>query len=135
MGLPALETHVQPADKTLVNFDTIFYAEPSPVNVSLTLLGQSVEVVATPTLFRWDFGDGTIRSTHDPGGPYPNMSVAHRYPAAHSQVQAHVAVEYSARFRVGGESWQDIDETVTITGPPTGLAVAEAPAVLSGDHD
>ncbi len=28
VGLPALETHTQPADKTLVNFDTIFYTEP-----------------------------------------------------------------------------------------------------------
>ncbi len=42
VGLPELATVVQPADKTLVNFDTNFYTEPRPVSLTLTLLGQRV---------------------------------------------------------------------------------------------
>src|SRR3712207_410040 len=59
VGLPELPTVVQPAGKTLVNFDTNFYTEPQPVTLSLTLLGQAVQVEATPATYRWDFGDGT----------------------------------------------------------------------------
>ena len=42
---------------------------------------------------------------------------------------------YSARFRVNGGQWQDIPETVTISGPPGSLRIAEATAVLSGDYE
>jgi hypothetical protein len=45
-----------------------------------------------------------------------------------------VAVTYSARFRVDGGAWQDVDGTVTIDGPPASLRIAEATAVLSGNH-
>lgn len=134
VGLPALETQIQPAEKTLVNFDTNFFVDPQPVSVDLTLLGQAVEVVATPRSYHWDFGDGSTRTTTGPGGRYPDMSVTYRYQRTADRVQPRVSVEYSARFRVAGGGWQDIAETVTIPGPPSSLAVAEAPAVLSGDH-
>jgi hypothetical protein len=49
-------------------------------------------------------------------------------------VQAAVDVTYTARFRLAGGRWQDIAQTLTITGPPTPLRVAEATPVLSGDH-
>ena len=135
VGLPALETHIQPTDKTLVNFDTIFYADARIVDVGLTILGQSVHVMATPRTFHWNFGDGGSRTTSVPGAPYPDRTIVHRYQTTHTRVQPSVAVEYSAQFRLAGGEWQGIPETVTIDGPPTSLAVAEAPAVLSGDHD
>ena len=58
IGLPALEARTQPRDKTLVNFATIFYAEPQTFTRTLTLLGQSVQVHATPTSFRGTTGTG-----------------------------------------------------------------------------
>jgi hypothetical protein len=71
IGLPALEVQIQPEDKTLVNFDTIFYAEPQTVTRDLTLLGQRVQVQATPSSYAWSFGDGAGTSTRTPGAPYP----------------------------------------------------------------
>jgi hypothetical protein len=135
VGLPALETHVQPAGRTLVNFDTIFYAEPRPVDVDLTILGQAVAVHATPTTYQWDFGDGTRLTTSTAGAPYPARTVTHRYQHARTTVSPHVAVTYTARFQVSGGDWQDIDGTVTTVGPATSLRIAEAAAVLSGEHD
>lgn len=134
LGLPAVRTHTQPEDKTLVNFDTIFYAEPTTFRRTITLLGQRVDVEATPARFTWRPGDGNVRTTTTPGRPYPAKDVTHRYERAHRTVQASVDVTYTARFRVAGGAWQDIAETITISGPPTPLRVAEATPVLSGEY-
>ncbi len=134
VGLPALSTQTQPEDKTLVNFDTIFFTEPRDVSLTLTILGQAVDVVATPTSYRWTFGDGSSLVTRSAGDPYPSKTIVHRYGDAHVTMQPSVATTYSARFRVGNGAWQDIAETVTIPGPANSLRIAEATAVLSGDH-
>jgi hypothetical protein len=132
IGLPRLDVEVQPADKTLVNFDTIFWTDPETVALGLTILGQGVDVVATPVRYAWSFGDGTGRTTSTPGDPYPSRSITHRYQDAEVTVHPQVAVAYRARFRVDGGGWQQIDETVSTTGPATSLRVAEATPLLSG---
>lgn len=134
VGLPRLETVIQPEAKTLVNFDTIFHTEPEDVSLNLTILGQGVDVVATPSTYRWVFGDGASTTTVTPGGPYPTKDVVHRYSDARVTVHPHVEVTYAARFRVNGGSWQDIGETVTTVGPDATLRVAEAIPMLSGQH-
>jgi len=135
IGLPRLVARTQPAEKTLVNFATIFYAEPEPFTRSIRLLGRRVEVEATPTLFTWRHGDGTSASTGGPGGPYPSKEITYLYRDAHTTVRTSVDVTYTARFRVGGGAWRDIAETVTVVGPSSGLRISEATAVLSGQHE
>ena len=134
VGLPALTTHVQPEDKTLVNFDTIFWTDPQPVSLQLTILRQGVEVEATPTSYRWVFGDGESVTTESPGAAYPSKEVVHRYQDAAVTVHPHVEVTYAARFRVGGGAWQPIDETVTTTGPDTDLRIVEGTPLLAGER-
>jgi hypothetical protein len=134
LGLPALRAHTQPEDKTLVNFATIFYAEPHPFVRTITLLGQQVHVEATPTSFTWHYGDGMSTTTSTPGAPYPAKDITHNYVDAHTTVQTSVDVTYSARFQVGGGGWQEIPETVTIAGPASALRISEATALLSGDY-
>ena len=134
IGLPSLQARTQPRDKTLVNFATIFYAEPQTFTRTLTLLGQSVDVEATPTSFTWHYGDGSSGTTSTPGAPYPAKDVTHSYTDAHTTVQPSVDVTYSARFRVGNGTWQTIPDTVTIAGPAGTLRISEATAVLSGEY-
>lgn len=134
VGLPELQMNVQPEDKTLVNFDTIFYTNPEPVDLHLTILGQDVHVIATPTTYHWVFGDGAASSTTTPGDPYPSKTITHQYTDAHVTVYPHVEVTYGARFQVGEGDWQDIDGTVTTIGPATDLRIAEAVPLLSGQH-
>ncbi len=134
VGLPELPTVVQPAGKTLVNFETNFYTEPQPVALTLTLLGQRVQVEATPTTYHWDFGDGAAVTTDDPGAAYPELAVTHRYSDARVTVHPSVETTYTARFSVGGGNWQDVGGTVTATGPATALRIAEATPLLSGEH-
>ena len=134
LGLPAIQAQTQPRDKTLVNFDTIFYARPQTVTRTVTLLGRRVTIAATAESFTWHYGDGTSTTTSEPGAPYPAKDVVHRYRTAYVTVQPSVDVNYSGRFRVGGGAWQTIPGTVTIAGPPATLRVSEATAVLSGDY-
>jgi hypothetical protein len=132
MGLPELEAKTQPKAKTLVNFDTIFYATPQTFSRTITLLGQKVDVVAEPSSYTWHHGDGTSATTTSPGAPYPAKDVTYKYQKAHTTVQASVDVTYQARFRVGGGPWQDIPDTVTVAGPATALRISEATPLLSG---
>ena len=134
MGLPALQAKTQPADKTLVNFATIFYTEPQPFTRTIRLLGQRVDVEASPSSYTWHYGDGDASTTATPGARYPAKDVTHSYTDAHVTVQTSVDVTYSARFRVGNGGWQDIPETVTISGPASALRISEATAVLSGNY-
>lgn len=132
VGLPELQIRVQPAEKTLVNFETIFYAEPEPYQGQLTLLGQEVDVRAEPSTFDWTFGDGETMQTTEPGAPYPDKTIVHEYVDAEVTVRPSVDVTYTAEFRVNGGPWQDVGDTVTIPGPPTGLRITEATPVLTG---
>jgi hypothetical protein len=134
IGLPTLQTRTQPEEKTLVNFDTIFYTRTQPFTATVTLLGQQVDITAEPTSYTWHHGDGTSATTQTPGAPYPSREITHRYTDADTTVRPRLDVTYSARFRVNNGTWQNIDQTVTITGPETTLRVTEATPVLSGDY-
>ena len=132
VGLPAMTVQVQPAGQTLVNFDTIFYTEPSTFARTLEILGRVVEVEARPSRFLWTYGDGRSQITTTPGAPYPAKTIVHRYRDAHVTVHPRVDVVYTAQFRVDGGEWQDIPETITIPGPSVDLRIREATPVLSG---
>lgn len=134
IGLPTLQARTQPEGKTLVNFDTIFYTEAEPFSATVTLLGRQVDVVAEPTSYTWHHGDGATTTTSTPGAPYPSTDITYRYARADTTVRPRVDVTYTARFRVNGGEWRDIDETVSIIGPEGSLRIAEAHATLSGDY-
>jgi hypothetical protein len=131
IGLPSLQVKVQPGTDTLVNIETIFYAEPQPFERSVRLLDFDVDVVAEPVSYQWIHGDGTTATTTTPGRPYPSMDVVHRYTAASDSVAARVDVTYRVRFRVDGGPWQTIGRTLLAPGQPTILDVDEAAPVLT----
>ena len=81
--LPSLRSHSQPANKTLINFDTIFFTDAEPLTRNLTLLGQRVRLEIRPSRFEWVHGDGTTATTATPGSPYPAKDVVYRYQDAH----------------------------------------------------
>ncbi|MGC4940187.1 PKD domain-containing protein [Kribbella sp. DT2] len=130
VAFPGLRVKVQPAEKTLVNLDTIVYTDQAKVsNTTVRLLGFPVAVEATPMSYTWSFGDGTTLTTTTPGKPYPAKEITHKY-AKRGSVQVSLTTNYGARFNVDGTGWQYIDGTVPITGPATPLLVQEAVPVL-----
>lgn len=132
--LPAPRSVSQPGDKTLVNFDTIFYTRAQRFQRQLALLGRQITLDITPAQYTWHFGDGQSTTTDSAGGPYPDKSVVHRYPEAHTDVAHHVSVIWSARFRVDGGPWRAVPGNAVSDGPDTNLRIAEATPVLTGDY-
>ena len=127
---PKLRVKVQPVGRTLVNLETIVYTDQSRVSTqTVTLLGFSVVVEATPVSYTWSFGDGVSVTTSTPGRAYPAKDITHRY-MKKGGVRLTLTTNYAARFNVAGTGWQYIDGTVPITGPATALQVREAVPVL-----
>jgi hypothetical protein len=134
LAWPASTIVVQPPDgKTLVNFDTNFYTSNThPTGRTVTLIGQQVTIEATPTEYTWHFGgDGSDLTTSDPGAPYPDLRVTHRYSRVGS-VQPSVDTTYAGRYRVGNGAWQTIPDTLTVPGSAVDLQVVSATPHLVG---
>jgi len=134
LPLPAARLVIQPPDGvTLVNFDTNFYTPgPHPLTRTVTLLGQQVTIRATPASYTWTYGDGASATTSDPGAPYPDLRVTHRY-AREGAFRPRLATTYEGAYRLGAAGpWRPIPGTVTIAGAPQRLRAVEATPVLVG---
>lgn len=130
--IPAAQLEVQPANgRTLVNFDTNFYTEVGPLDPTITLLGQQVDLHIVPSQFGWRFGDGGSVTTDRPGAPYPRLDVTHSY-LEKGRVAPSVDTTYTATYRVNGGPWQDVPGSVTIAGAPVELVVLTATPTLVG---
>ncbi|WP_408899223.1 PKD domain-containing protein [Nocardioides sp. R1-1] len=133
LKLPPGTLVIQPPDGlTLVNFATNFYTTATtPIATTITLLEQAVTLEATPTSYTWDFGDGHTLTTHEPGAPYPDLTITHDYQHT-GDYQPSLATTYTGRYRIADGPWQTIPDTVTIPGPTQALRVIEAQPKLVG---
>lgn len=130
LPLPRAKALVQPTDRTLVNFDTIFYTRVQVGDIPLTLLGQPVVVRPKVESYVFRFGDGTsFGPTANAGGPYPRKDITHAY-ARRGSVTASVVTTYSAQFSVSGGPWQPVPDTVAVEGPGTPVQVVAARSEL-----
>lgn len=131
------QVHVQPeGGVTLVNLPTFFEVrwpvqgvQPGEV-ASVDMLGRSVRVRPLVRSFVYRFGDGAgLGPTTDAGGVYPAGTVRHVYTRP-VVAMVSVSATYGGQFSVDGGPWQQVGETITLTGPATGVQVLEARARL-----
>jgi hypothetical protein len=121
---------VSPAPDTLVNIPTRFTTDaPASYDIPLTLLGQSVTITATARRWTWHFGDGESASSTAAG---TDGRVEHTYRTAAS-TGAHVEIEWSGTYRIGGGAELPITGTATTVGDPTPLEVKQARSELVHD--
>ncbi len=133
LPIPAADIKVQPADgRTLINIPTNLYAGASKVVLPTTVLGQAVRVRATPVRFHWVYGDGSARTTDDPGAPYPELRTAHVYRDPGSRT-LQLSTTYSGEYSVSGGAWLPIDGVATVDSPGTELTVLAAHNELVAD--
>lgn len=101
----------------LVHVETVAYTGAQQQVLSTTVLDAPIEVRVVPTLFIWDFGDGSDPLvTTDPGAPWPDHTVAHSYSAAQEGVVVGLRTEWDAMFRIPGVSpWLPVAGTVVTT--------------------
>lgn len=135
---PRSELVVQPpGGETLVNLETNFYTlNTAPTTQTITLLGQRVEIEATPGSYVWHWGSTGESSgeeqTDSPGAAYPDLTVTHVYRDADVTAHPRVDTVYSGRYTVNGGGWTTIPQTLTVPGDPVALAVLEARPLLVG---
>ena len=136
---PQADLNIQPPDgKTLVNFKTNFYTTTTQEQIQpVTLLGEGIEIKATPVEYTWHWRDGSDpEQTANPGAEFEEgreLEVYHEYLDAHVVVHPSVDVTYQGHYRVVGDpDWIPIPETLTVTGDPGRLRIIEAVVHLIG---
>jgi hypothetical protein len=108
--LPVVSVRVSPDRRTVTGVETWFWADGydgAPVTASIRELGTVIDVEATLTSVRWDFGDGTTTAA-DLGRAAPARStITHVYerPGA---VAISASLVFAVRFRIDGGPWTDL---------------------------
>ncbi len=78
-SLPTAGISYQPNFQPLINVPVYFWNDiPTSFRSKVDLIGESIDVVMRPS-FTWSFGDGTFKTTTDPGGPHPTGKITHIY--------------------------------------------------------
>lgn len=77
--VPTTGVAYQPEFEPLANVPVFFWCDlPSVFQSRVDIIGEIVDVTLRPS-FTWSFGDGSIYSTTQNGGPYPNGVIRHSY--------------------------------------------------------
>jgi hypothetical protein len=119
--------------RSLVGLPTWFWYvgyDGRPLSRTTSAFGVSVEVEATPTSYRWDFGDGTTTTSKGLGRAYPARSpITHTYQTARPSVTVSCTFAFGLRWRTGGGPWAPLPP-LSRTASAT-LEVAESQTVIS----
>ena len=129
--VPGQRATFQPRAGVVTQLPVVFDSgqPPGGLRAAFDLMGESVVLEATPS-WRWEFGDGAARSTTVPGGPYPNMDVAHIYRVSRGYL-VRMVTTWAATFTVDGMGPFPVTEPVRQTAELV-LSVGEGRAVLAG---
>jgi hypothetical protein len=119
--------------RSLVGLPTFFWYsgyDGRSLTRTVSAFGVSVEVEATPTSYRWTFGDGASLTSAGLGRAYPARSpIAHTYQTAREEVTVHCRFGFAVRWRTGGGPWAPL-APLTRTANTT-LEVAESQTVIA----
>lgn len=138
--LPAtVGLHAEPDGWAVVGVPANFWVEVAPVTVSGELLGGTAQVRFTPRAYRFDYGDGTVRTSGSPGASWAALGQEELTPTPTDHVyrargdrSASVTVIYSAQYRVGDGPWIGVAGAVSGTTPPQAtLVVVERTALTT----
>lgn len=132
LPLPAGSFNVEPpGGYVLVSMPTnVFASSTEPVVLTATVLGQSVQVRATPARWSWDFGDGTVLGpTSDPGAAYPALINTHAY-AERGDYDIVMTTHYTGEFSLDGAAWYPIQGEARVDSEPVTVTAMAGRNVL-----
>jgi hypothetical protein len=119
--------------RSLVGLPTLFWYsgyDGRPLTRTVSAFGVSVEVEATPTSYRWAFGDGSSLISEGLGRAYPARSpIAHTYQTARQAVTVRCRFGFAVRWRSGGGPWAPLPPLARTAS--TTLEVAESQTVIA----
>ena len=123
-----------PGGYVLVTMPTnVFASSIDPVVLTTTVLGQPVQVRATPARWSWDFGDGTvIGPTSDPGAAYPALTNTHAY-TDRGDYEIVMTTHYTGEFSLDGATWYPIQGEAQVDSAPVAVTAMAGRNVLVAD--
>ncbi|HVQ87380.1 MAG TPA: PKD domain-containing protein [Actinomycetes bacterium] len=130
-GVPPQSPSSQPRGGTLVQLPAIFDSgQPRMLGArQFDLVGFAIELQGRAT-WVWSFGDGISMTTDEPGGSWPNDTVAHTYTESGSYPVT-LSTEWEAWFTVDGFGPFPVSgDPVVQVSTPFALPVQEARAQL-----
>ncbi len=131
LSWPESPLSIQPPGlRTAVNLPTYYWTDNTrPSTQTVEILGQQVQIEATPSSYVYRFDGTDAVETASPGGPYPGGDVTHEY-RYEGSASPSLDTVYSGRSRINGGRWIDIPETVTVAGDAVTLEIVEVQPTL-----
>ena len=120
---------LQPSPHTMIGVQTNFYTDAGEQVFNLVMLEQNVRIVARPTEYEWNYGDGV---THGParfaGFPLPEKRWGEETPTSHvyrstGDYQATVVTYFSGEYSINGGPMVPIDGRATVPSAPQTISV------------
>lgn len=131
---------VQPSPHTLVGVPTNLFVVGTEQVFDLDLLGQAVRIIATPTEYEWNYGDGrSYGPAKAPGGPLPEdrwgepTTTSHVYTAT-GDFPVSVTAYFSGSYSVNGGPVIPIDGRATVAGPAQTISVWRSESLSVADN-
>ncbi|AYD90770.1 hypothetical protein D4740_05455 [Actinomyces sp. 2119] len=121
--------------QALVTKPVIAYTSDAPQTLTTTVAGTQVTVTATPTSYRWDWGDATTDTTTDPGAPWPDHTVHHTYATTATDVTITLTTTWTATWSLPDGTTHDLDGTLTTTDTATPFDLVRPLAYLTDDAE
>jgi len=128
---------MEPNGWIVVGVPINFFATASAHSRSGPLLGAAAEVRFTPVGFRWDYGDGTSRTSETGGASWAALNLPEFSDTATSHVFERPAtlsiglvVSYAADYRFAGGDWRAVQGLVLVPTTPITAIADRADTVL-----
>jgi hypothetical protein len=117
---PTSPPHVEPGTVSYVNIPNNYWTESPTVRDSVTVLGQVIPLVWTPTSTTWDFGDGGSATGDGVKGADVGAAdaIEHSY-ARQGSYEISTTTTYNLTFMLPGQGAQTIALTATPSDPVT----------------
>lgn len=109
-----------------INRHTNVFAEVEQQTFEQNMLGIDVELRAVPVDYHFDYGDGTTRTTADPGQAASGSDAALtdlETPTSHVYQETglyavEVTTTFTGEYRIAGGSWTPIADSTTVAASP-----------------
>ncbi|MDO4242734.1 MAG: zinc transporter [Actinomyces sp.] len=125
-----------PGEEVLVSKILIVYTSGDSRILSTQVGSTPVEIEVTPTTFTWEWGDATTSTVTDPGAPFPNHTVFHKYQSTALDVSLTLTTTWSARYRpAGAGSWRTVQGTVTTSEVSEPFDIVRTVTYLTDDAE
>jgi hypothetical protein len=135
---PASATsQMEPSGWMVVGLPANFVASASVHMRSGELLGFPADVRFTPAGFRWDYGDGSARSTGSGGATWAALGLvefsetatSHTFQAS-GEYSITPSVVYTAEYQFAGQGWREVAGTLTVASARMTAVAGDAKTVL-----